>query len=236
MLAAGMCHAPTLRPPRLLVLAAAVSLALCAAAQREGRVVTHGPDLRVGMGVLSFLRADDASLSVTLGDEEFVGTTDLRGTPATLLDYSVRVGPALSLGGSLGQQAIRLDDIRLEGFDREAVGRIVTRRTFATIRLNIHYARSRGFELYSGLRLGITSWTIRARGFGPEVVDVGAEDLIPPVGGILPLPALMPLGCRARLAPGAYLTVETNVGSPYFLGAGLGYRFGEGGREIPTSP
>ena len=136
-------------------------------------------------------------------------------TPAYQLTYDYAIADMFSMGAALSYQrfTFRYTDYgdNLENFNVK-----IGRTNFST-RFLVHYGGDGNFDLYSGLRAGITSWS----------VDVGTAStgFIPPIATAIAFaPQVILFGARGYFSDRLGVNGEIAIGPPYLVAVGLSYR------------
>ena len=191
---------------------------------RSATETHHLLSFQTGIGVLSLLNDDGVNASITIDSVRREFRSRANGSLAFTLAYDYRVTPLISLGGAIGRQENRLDDFRSASGELLEGASLHANRTLISGRVLFHYGRAANFEMYSGLRIGMTAWSFKLRGL--TISQLEDFDIpIPSVGGALPHAQLIPFGCRGEIVPGLSIGGEIALGSPHFVAAQIGYRF-----------
>lgn len=207
----------------LLVLGGSAALhAQRAPASEAWRMRTQQVHAHLGVGVFSLIRDDDVDLTLRNGGDTLALSAALRGTPAFNLSHEFRLNSTVSIGPSLGVQRVRASDLRLERTGEDVPGSIRVTRTLVGARVLFHYARRDHFELYSGLRGGITVWRASLRDLTGEI-DSPLSVL--GVTGVLPQVGIIPIGAKAYFGGALSLGAELQLGSPHFAAVSAGVTF-----------
>lgn len=141
---------------------------------------------------------------------------DASTPPAVQLTYDYALTNRLSLGGGVSYQSFKLAysdygeakesfDVRLSRFN-------------LGVRGLIHYGNSTTMDLYSGLRIGLSNWSL----------DVGTDNpnFDPPKAqGPAFAPQLILFGIRGYFTENLGIGGELAVGAPHVVSFGLNYRF-----------
>ncbi|MEL6721570.1 MAG: hypothetical protein AAFP82_22930, partial [Bacteroidota bacterium] len=90
-----------------------------------------------------------------------------------------------------------------------------------TLRTLFHYGNSDKIDMYSGFRLGVTSWGLDIDSSDPDV----EEDLkSSPFAGIVPTGQFIPFALRAYLTENLGISFELGIGAPHAIALGVNYR------------
>ncbi|MCO6489750.1 MAG: outer membrane beta-barrel protein [Phaeodactylibacter sp.] len=147
---------------------------------------------------------------------EIDANIDASAPPAVQFTYDYALTDRLSLGGGVSYQRFKLAysdygemnetfDVRLSRFN-------------LAVRGLFHYGNSEAVDMYSGLRVGLSNWSL----------DVGTDDpnFDPPkASGPAFAPQLVLFGIRGYLAENLAIGGELAAGAPHVLSLGLNYRF-----------
>ncbi len=190
------------------------------AANEERQLIS----VQTGIGWFGLVRGAESTTTISfLGD-----TTEFRsqitGTPAVGVAYDYRVNNVLSLGGAASYQSLRFHDFRSDDRAIDPNAELRLNRTLIGARVLFHYGRSERVEMYSGLRMGITVWNLRARNFGEGQVE-NIDGLGSVTAAVTPQVTFIPFGFRAYLTPQLNLGAEFGLGSPHIAAVQLAYRF-----------
>lgn len=136
-------------------------------------------------------------------------------TPAYQLTYDYALADIISLGAAVSYQrfTFRYTDYgdNLDNFN------VKIGRTNVAARFLVHYGGTGNFDLYSGLRAGVTSWS----------VDVGTAStgFIPPIAAAVAFaPQVILFGARGYFSDRFGFNGEIAIGPPYLVAVGLSYR------------
>ena len=147
---------------------------------------------------------------------EIDANVDASTPPAVQLTYDYALTNRLSLGGGVSYQSFNLaySDYgeAMESFD------VRISRFNLGFRGLFHYGNSEKMDMYSGLRVGLSNWSL----------DVGTDDpnFDPPKPeGVTFAPQLILLGMRGYLTDHLGIGGELGVGAPHVVSFSLSYRF-----------
>ena len=147
---------------------------------------------------------------------EIDANVDASTPPAVQLTYDYALTDRLSLGGGVSYQNFKLAytgygdakesfDVRLSRFN-------------LGIRALFHYGNSETMDMYSGLRIGLSNWSL----------DVGTDDpnFDPPkANGPAFAPQLVLFGIRGYFTENLGIGGELAAGAPHLVSLGVYYRF-----------
>lgn len=147
---------------------------------------------------------------------EVDANVDAATPPALQFTYDHALTDRLSLGGGISYQSFRLAyseygeakesfDVRLSRFN-------------LGVRGLFHYGSSETMDMYSGLRLGLSNWSL----------DVGTDDPSfdpPKANGPAFAPQLILFGIRGYFTENLGIGGELAIGAPHAVSLGLHYRF-----------
>lgn len=147
---------------------------------------------------------------------EIDANVDASTPPAAQLTYDYALTGRFSLGGGVSYQSFNLAysnygetnesfDVRLSRFNLAARGLF-------------HYGNSETMDMYSGLRVGLSNWSL----------DVGTDNpnFDPPKArGPAFAPQLILFGIRGYLTENLGIGGELAVGAPHVVSLGVNYRF-----------
>ena len=147
---------------------------------------------------------------------EIDANVDATTPPAIQATYDYALTNRVSLGGGISYQNFKLAysnygeakesfDVRLSRFN---VG----------LRGLFHYGNSEKMDMYSGLRVGLSKWSL----------DVGTDDPSfdpPKTAGIVFAPQAILFGMRSYLSGHLGIGGEIAIGAPHVVSFGLHYRF-----------
>ncbi len=154
---------------------------------------------------------------------QFSGTS----TPAIQVNYDRALANWFSLGAGVSYQKLGFDINNFSYTDgdnqQQNIDFVSTNfnRVNVSLRALFHYGNKNRMDLYSGLRLGITSW-----GASIESTDDQIEDDLEASGfvGINPAIQLIPFALRGYVTENIGINFETAIGAPHFFSIGLNYR------------
>jgi hypothetical protein len=201
----------------------------------------------------SFFSAFNANLESKATDSVKFTSAGLSNIPTIGLSWDYGVSKSFSIGiaGSYSQAKISANDLEVFSkstgkFDKLGNFSITVPRTTFAARFLLHYANKGRIDCYSGLRLGVGLWSVKlAAELDPDVltrvIDGIEEELMLPADQGLPpfildkvkakVPFVAPqvqliiFGLRGYVTDNIGLNFELAAGSPYFLAAGVNYRF-----------
>ncbi len=227
----------TLSPTRLTLVAAIALSSTFGFAQRDDeirepsalslRAATEQPHLlstQLGIGWFGLLRGSNVETTVTIDGDERNYMSRVTGTPATSLAYDYRLTARISLGAIASYQSLRFHDFRDANRSLDPNAELRINRTLIGSRVLFHYGPSERFELYSGLRAGLTVWGVSARNFGNDQIE-DIQGLARVTAGVTPQFTIIPFGFRGHLTPQLNLGAELGWGSPHIAAVQVGYRF-----------
>lgn len=143
------------------------------------------------------------------------GNVDASAPPALQFSYDYAITEKLSLGGGLSYQKFGLAYTdygdAMEDFD------VRLSRFNLALRGLFHYGGQEQVDMYSGLRLGLSNWSVKGGTSDPDYEP-------PKANGITIAPQLILFGIRAYVAGNLGLNAELGVGGPHFFTVGLNYR------------
>lgn len=208
-----------------------VSLVLAQAEQkiRPSNVAMHGKansiGLQYGAGFFAFIRNQQTTLTVNINDtDQREYTATFTGKPATSLTYDRQLGKVVSLGGAISIQQNAITNIRNLADDASVTGRIDINRTLVGGRVLFHYGNNQNFDMYSGLRAGLTHWNVKASGEVRDL-DFDSRRLGPRVGVVTPQLTFVLFGFNINIDDSFYVGGELGAGSPHIGAIQVGYRF-----------
>ena len=147
--------------------------------------------------------------------------------PALELSYERKLTPTISIGGNISRQAFSLRYQNYEYTDANGQQRTDNFRTGLS-RLNIgfrgllHYFRTANKEMYSGIRLGISSWSFHTNAKDPKYT---VAKYVNQALGTHPSAQLILLGYTGYFTPHLGGNAELAVGAPHFFSFGVVYRW-----------
>lgn len=151
-----------------------------------------------------------------LGLTGLIDDVETNTTPAWQVSYDYAIHDHISIGGAAAWQRFHL---QYSNYGEEQVDFGVSLSRFnAGGRVLFHYGSNDRIDLYSGLKVGISHWS----------VDVGAEveGYSPPkVSGVVPAFQLIAFGLRGYVTSQLGLNAEIALGAPHLASVGLTYRF-----------
>ncbi|MFN8345878.1 MAG: hypothetical protein U0X91_12775 [Spirosomataceae bacterium] len=213
--------------------------AFCSAAQNE----EYRNVISVQSGVSLFspfrgtLTASQESSDTTVSFSS--GTA--RNFPQLNLAYDYGVNQWFSIGGAVSYNKVSLDLNDVKYKKTENLGNVtlgVSRVTLGA-RALFHYGNANRIDMYSGVRLGIGIWAVSANS---SLADSKLDEVFKEAGGggiwrtllgnklgggfAMPQVQLIAFGLRGYITENIGLNGELALGSPYFLSAGINFRFG----------
>ncbi|MEM9887800.1 MAG: hypothetical protein AAF849_18035 [Bacteroidota bacterium] len=155
---------------------------------------------------------------------QFVG----RSAPAIQVNYDYGIVKWFSVGGGLSYQNMGFEIQNLSYLDEdEALQKGVDLVDVGINRINIgirplfHYGNNDKLDLYSGFRIGLTSW----------ITDVTASDTniqndidSTPFAGVNLAFQVIPFALRGYFSENFGINFETGIGAPHYFSLGLNYR------------
>jgi hypothetical protein len=196
-------------------------------AQSEGYRSTAS--LQTGLNgymLLSRIVADGIEYTDANG---IVATVNSTATPTFGLSYDYGFSKLFSLGISFGYNSLSVSSNNLAYIDANGTTRtdgifdLNLRRFNIAIRPLFHYGKNPKLDMYSGLRLGISSWSGGLDTNIPELEtdEIAASSFL----GINPGVALIPFGLRYYFTDNFGAGFETHIGPPYWGNIQVNYRF-----------
>ena len=146
--------------------------------------------------------------------------------PAFQLTYDHMLEEWFSLGAGVSFQRMGIKYNDYTYFDEEGVLKMedfttkISRFNFG-IRPLFHYGNFSKIDMYSGLRLGVTNWTITSNSRNPLY---NPENDVNFKSGLVFAPQLILFGLRGYFTENIGANFEVAVGAPHFLSFGLSYR------------
>lgn len=149
--------------------------------------------------------------------------TSFTSSPAIQLTYDYTLNKRISIGAAASCQQFKAtyemlvtsSDNYLETANRTYSETVY--RNNISARILFHSYNSTSIDLYSGLRAGCTFWLAGDRS---DSTFIGEYE---PAARFAP--QLILLGARGYITPHFGLGTELCIGSPYYIAAGLNYRF-----------
>ncbi len=151
-----------------------------------------------------------------LGLAGLVDDIETNTTPAWQVSYDYAIHDHISIGGAAGWQRFNL---QYSNYGEEEVNFGVTLSRFNIGgRVLFHYGNSDRIDFYSGLKAGISNWSVD--------VDAEVQGYEPPkVAGVVPAFQLIAFGLRGYVTSQLGLNAEIAFGAPHLATVGLTYRF-----------
>ncbi len=151
---------------------------------------------------------------------------DTYTVPAFQVTYDYGIKKWLSLGGGASYQIM---GIRYKNYEyTDSNGETQTQNFKTSVnRLNIsvrallHYGNSNQFDMYSGLRVGVTNWDINTNASIPNFDKTRDFKF----NGTKPSTQLILFGFRGYFTDNLGANLELAVGAPHFFSFGLNYRW-----------
>jgi len=194
-------------------------------AQSQSEDNPHTLSVQAGYGWFGFF--NNTTADITLNNDgqgnELNYTAVFNGTPAATLAYDYRFGKTFSLGGAIGLQSLDMSNFRNTSTNELVNGQVDINRIFLSARTLFHYGNNPKWDLYSGIRVGVTVWNVNSTLERDEFTFGNGFDIS---GGSFILPHLVPIPFGVKHYPNERLMVgaELAVGSPHVLALQLGVR------------
>lgn len=158
--------------------------------------------------------------------DDFSSDTKSYAVPAIQLTYDKGFQKWFSIGLATSYQTM---GIEYKGYEYMQDGEVVTEDFKTNIsRLNIavrplfHYGNINRFDMYSGLRVGVTNWSINTKSNDP---NYDPENDISFGNGLNFSAQVILYGLRAYFTENLGANFELALGSPHFASFGLNYRW-----------
>ena len=218
----------------LMTLSIALMLILNLHAQNEEyqHVITANAGASIFGAIFNALDGNPLNSGDTTTDIEGIdnlnGLFEANTTPALQASYDYGVTNWFSVGGSVAFQNFNADITDLS-YTRESDGQQVNaaaatigiRRVSVGIRALFHYGNTDKIDMYSGLRLGVSNWGIKAESSS----DTFSEDLQNTrFSGAFPAVQVIPFALRGYVTENIGLNFETGLGTPHYFAIGVNYR------------
>jgi hypothetical protein len=159
------------------------------------------------------------AMEIALNEFDDVVTTS---TPALGLSYDRSVTDNFSVGLIFSLQTLNANfkDTYIDINDELAIDlvRVDLKRINFAIRPLIHYGSNESLDLYSGLRIGFTSFSSK---YESNQEDFGINKL----GGTRVSTGLVVFGMRYYLGEKVGLNFDFQIGAPYLVSGGVAARF-----------
>ena len=158
--------------------------------------------------------------------DDFSSDTKSYAVPAIQLTYDKGFQKWFSIGLATSYQTM---GIEYKGYEYMQDGEVVTEDFKTNIsRLNIavrplfHYGNINRFDMYSGLRVGVTNWSINTKSNDP---NYDPENDVSFGNGLNFSAQVILYGLRAYFTENLGANFELALGSPHFASFGLNYRW-----------
>ncbi len=215
-----------------LVVLAILAVSSSAFAQNEAYKNTVSAS--VGLHLLSFIGGNDVDINANDSNAQLsIGSVKATAVPSLQLAYDHGFKKWFSLGAGVtyGKIGIKTTDFDFKSDSNFVKGDVNfgISRTTIQIRPLFHYANTDRLDLYSGIRVGLSIWSLGVSGdFEGKFEDVDEQIDLP--GGLrgsvaLPNVQVTLLGLRGYLTENIAAGFELNIGSPYYASAQVAYRF-----------
>lgn len=157
---------------------------------------------------------------IDLGDTEEDISTSL--TPVIMIGFDHALTDVFSIGVQGAYQGIGADFVNTyndgSGVVKENVEATINRMNFA-IRPNFHYGGNEQLDLYSGMRIGIQTFSTSHNSKDPDFNALSDFD-----GARLSIGATL-FGVRYFITDNFGMNMELSVGTPYAVIGGLNFKF-----------
>ena len=204
-------------------------------------------EFSVNIGANAFgLVSKDLGANTTPGEVQYKYGKFNR-TPTFQLAYDRSIVDWFSAGAAISYNhaSYKYDGLEYNG-QKLGTAALTAGRTTLSTRLLLHYFNKGNWDFYSGGRLGLGIWTGRLSldvedGLEQELIaeiDKNLTGIVPRfirnrlvnnlsvrAGFIAPQVQIIPIGVRGHFNNNIGIGAELALGSPYFLSAGLNYRF-----------
>ncbi|MEN0045829.1 MAG: hypothetical protein AAF806_02085 [Bacteroidota bacterium] len=214
-----------------------LGIAICFAFGLFAQNDTYKHTFHVGAGLTGIgfilnladdINLDDATFEIesediTAASGRFMGNA----VPAIQLSYDYGLAKWFSLGAGVSYQRLGFDFTDFSYTDGQNQNNQVGDLSVDANRLNItlrtlfHYGNSDKIDMYSGFRLGITSWGLNVDASDPDIEE---DFQTSPFAGIVPTGQIIPFALRAYLSEKLGLSFELGIGAPHAIALGLNYR------------
>ncbi|PLX24240.1 MAG: hypothetical protein C0599_02895 [Salinivirgaceae bacterium] len=152
----------------------------------------------------------------TSADTDF-NTYSLPAFQATY-DYGLAKWFSIGVAGSVQFMGVEYNDYQGMG---DSFKTSITRTNFA-LRGLFHYGNDDKLDMYSGVRMGFTNWSISTDYDNP---DYDADSELSISQGFGAAPQVVLFGVRGYFNNNIGVNMEVCVGSPHYLSLGVNYRF-----------
>ncbi len=158
--------------------------------------------------------------------DDFGGDINTYSTPAFQLNIDRKIVNWFSIGVAGSFQMMGADYTDYEHYDwetgnetTESFENDVTRMNIA-IRTLFHYGGGENVSFYSGMRFGITKWTVESSS------EVDSYEAVSSIGGDLTNPGIQVVlfGVQGYFNEQIGINTEICLGSPHYFSMGLSYR------------
>lgn len=156
---------------------------------------------------------------------------DVSATSSPILGFSYdrKLNERISIGGGIARQAFSLNYRNYKYKDKDGNEQTDNFRTDASrlqigVRGLFYYVDSKKAAMYSGLRAGITNWSLETSAEDPRYdVSRYLNRLLNFAMGVTPSAQLILFGLQGYLTERIGANLEVAIGPPYFLSFGLVY-------------
>lgn len=193
--------------------------------------ITAGIGFSLVGGFIDLLDSDNFELSDVDNVEnasDFSGSFAGSSRPAFQVAYDRRIVNWFSLGAGLSLQPMDFTLTDFSYFDEDdqqqrniGTGTVEINRFNVALRAFFHYGNKGRMDLYSGFRVGLTSWGLNFSGANPDF-EQGVEDFS--LFGVNPAIQIVPFALRGYVTEDIGLNVEFAIGAPHFMAIGVNYR------------
>ncbi len=185
----------------------------------------HSLSVNVGYSLVGALFS---SLESAEFDSNIGTVRDAYSSPAFQVTYDYSVGKRFSIGAGVSAQRLGVDLLGLEYADDQGYAQYTDVVADLT-RLNIaarplfHYGNNPKLDMYTGFRVGITSWLGEVEADGDEGrVEYGSYNILG--SGLVPAFQVIPFGMKIYFSERIGMNFETGVGTPHFISGGVSIR------------
>ena len=214
---------------------------LVAVAQNED--YPHVVSVQSGVSLFSPFRGTITSSQESSDTTFSFSSGSASNFPQLNVAYDYGVNHWFSIGGAISYNKTTLDlkDLKSSEQNYGNVKLGVSRVTLGA-RALFHYGNAGRVDMYSGFRLGIGIWSVRANS---SALDDKIDEVFKEAGGggiwrsllgsrlggsfVMPQVQVILFGLRGYVTQNIGINGELSVGSPYFASIGINYRFGGGG-------
>lgn len=168
------------------------------------------------------LNAGFSMVGSLIDAQDYTDDTDVKSYsyPAIQLTYDYNIEKWFSVGLAASYQMMGIEYSNW-GTGNENFKTDIKRLNVA-FRPLFHYGNTGRIDMYSGLRIGLTNWTIDVETDDP---DYDYEDDVTFSEGINFSPQLILYGIRGYVTDNIGLNMELAIGSPHYITLGFNYRF-----------